>query len=216
MKPNGRRAWRKWLNRRRRNFYKMARLLPKRERTNGEPTTRQQAWIYRGPVKKRARKGLTGAGPRISTPKLFTARSLVGMTMGARKRLYQRIVDAFPTEGDAFLIDTEGKGVPIGWLLSQRLRPCPGCPKCGVLRFRRIGGFGDNTACVEHRLSTGQSRLIRSIGIPWRYSRDRRRSKSAPFHPLDRCVELVDAGQWTLDPELCDGSGVLPARKAKR
>ena len=109
MKPNGRRAWRKWLNRRRRNFYKMARLLPKRERTNGEPTTRQQAWIYRGPVKKRARKGLTGAGPRISTPKLFTARSLVGMTMGARKRLYQRIVDAFPTEGDAFLIDLKAK-----------------------------------------------------------------------------------------------------------
>ena len=63
-------------------------------------------------------------------PKPFTARSLVGMPMGARKRLYQRIVDAFPTEGDAFLIDTEGKGVPIGWLLSRRLRPCPGCWNC--------------------------------------------------------------------------------------
>ena len=23
--------------------------------------------------------------------------------------------------------------------LGKRLRPCPGCPKCGVLRFRRIG-----------------------------------------------------------------------------
>ena len=55
----------------------------------------------------------------------------------------------------------------------------------------------------------------RYTGIPWRYSRDRRRSKSAPFHPLNRCMELVDAGQWTLGPELCDGSGVLPARKEK-
>ena len=215
MKPNGRRAWRKWLNRRRRNFYKMARLLPKRERTNGEPTTRQQAWIYRGPVKKRARKGLTGAGPRISTPKLFTARSLVGMTMGARKRVLQDELSRYIGDDDFDYGDVVAHFAdPLR--IGERLRPCPGCPKCGVLRFRRIGGFGDNTACVEHRLSTGQSRLIRSIGIPWRYSRDRRRSKSAPFHPLDRCVELVDAGQWTLDPELCDGSGVLPARKAKR
>ena len=152
--------------------------------------------------------------------KPFTARSLVGMTMGARKRRWAKDYDALPQFGrfskTMSMLRAYGVYPKEGNPLAQRLRPCPGCPKCGVLRFRRIGGFGDNTACVEHRLSTGQSRLIRSIGIPWRYSRDRRRSKSAPFHPLDRCVELVDAGQWTLDPELCDGSGVLPARKAKR
>ena len=137
-------------------------------------------------------------------PKPFTARSLVGMTMGAKKRTWSVKAGYSRPEISSFRP-----------LLGQKLRPCPGCPKCGVLRFERIGGFGDNTACVEHRVSTGTSRLIRSLGIPWRYSRDRRRSKSAPFHPLNRCMELVDAGQWTLGPELCDGSGVLPARRSK-
>ena len=136
-------------------------------------------------------------------PKPFTSRSIVGMTQGSRKRAIARCeqLDLDPVHR-------------LWFRLGQRLRPCPGCPKCGVLRFERIGGFGDNTACVGQRVSTGTSRLIRSLGIPWRYSRDRRRSKSAPFHPLNRCMELVDAGQWTLGPELCDGSGVLPARRS--
>ena len=66
----------------------------------------------------------------VEAARPFTARSLVGMTMGARKRLYRYIVDAFPTEGDVFLICAEDEGVPIGWFLAQRLRPCPGCEEC--------------------------------------------------------------------------------------
>ena len=155
-------------------------------------------------ISRLAREGKRHLGSIPPTPpKPFTSRSLVGMTQGAKKRAIRRCeqVDLDPVHR-------------LWFRLGQRLRPCPGCPKCGVLRFERIGGFGDNTACVEHRVSTGTSRLIRSLGIPWRYSGDRRRSKSAPFHPLNRCMELVDAGQWTLGPELCDGSGVLPAHRS--
>ena len=141
--------------------------------------------------------------------KPFTTRSLVGMTQGARKRVYRNAVNTLEC-ADVWRGDVvDRKRLRIG----ERLRPCPGCQKCGVFRFQRVGGFGDNTTYVEHRLSSGTSRLIRSKGIPWRYSRDRRRSKSAPFHPLDKCLALVAAGQWILGPDLCDGSGVLPARK---
>ena len=199
MKPNGRRAWRRFAKQQRRK-------VNRRNRQTGTPWINDaDGAFYRHEQKHFEQRPIVPVGP-------FTARSLVGMTMGERKRVYRNAVNTLEC-ADVWRGDVvDRKRLRIG----ERLRPCPGCPKCGVLRFRRIGGFGDNTACVEHRLSTGQSRLIRSIGIPWRYSRDRRRSKSAPFHPLDRCVELVDAGQWTLDPELCDGSGVLPARKAKR
>lgn len=121
MKPNGRRAWRKWLK-------------SQRKHDKDSWAANIGACLGRAAYARRHRgtdagQGLPDVVPTVSaTP--FTARSLVGMPMGARKRLYQRIVDAFPTEGDAFLIDTEGKGVPIGWLLSRRLRPCPGCLKC--------------------------------------------------------------------------------------
>ena len=195
MKPNGRRAWRRFAKQQRRK-------VNRRNRQTGTPWINDaDGAFYRHEQKHFEQRPIVPVGP-------FTAHSLVGMTMGERKRKAWTAYQSGLSESWSFWCAKYGIG--------ERLRPCPGCPKCGVLRFRRIGGFGDNTACVEHRLSTGQSRLIRSIGIPWRYSRDRRRSKSAPFHPLDRCVELVDAGQWTLDPELCDGSGVLPARKAKR
>ena len=202
MKPNGRRAWRRFAKQQRRK-------VNRRNRQTGTPWINDaDGAFYRHEQKHFEQRPIVPVGP-------FTAHSLVGMTMGARKRVLQDELSRYIGDDDFDYGDVVAHFAdPLR--IGERLRPCPGCPKCGVLRFRRIGGFGDNTACVEHRLSTGQSRLIRSIGIPWRYSRDRRRSKSAPFHPLDRCVELVDAGQWTLDPELCDGSGVLPARKAKR
>ena len=202
MKPNGRRAWRRFAKQQRRK-------VNRRNRQTGTPWINDaDGAFYRHEQKHFEQRPIVPVGP-------FTARSLVGMTMGARKRVLQDELSRYIGDDDFDYGDVVAHFAdPLR--IGERLRPCPGCPKCGVLRFRRIGGFGDNTACVEHRLSTGQSRLIRSIGIPWRYSRDRRRSKSAPFHPLDRCVELVDAGQWTLDPELCDGSGVLPARKVKR
>ena len=238
MRPNGRRAWRAAAKKLRRKMGRRWRspdakwsdkrwseLVPNLEAHRGHITG---AWFERHGITEqglqtldashlvRVYVGLWGTvdGDYVTydaSPRPLTARSLVGMTMGARKRAHRAAMVGLDYEdGVRFTLTTSTK-----YRIGERLRPCPGCPKCGVLRFERIGGFGDNTACVEHRVSTGTSRLIRSLGIPWRYSRDRRRSKSAPFHPLNRCMELVDAGQWTLGPELCDGSGVLPARRSK-
>ena len=110
MSPNGRRAWRKWMR-----------------RVEHDPNLRPQGKS----ISRLAREGKRHLGSIPPTPaKPFTARSLVGMTMGARKRLYRYIVDALPTEGDVFLICAEDEGVPIGWFLAQRLRPCPGCEEC--------------------------------------------------------------------------------------
>ena len=93
--------------------------------------------------------------------KPFTARSLVGMTMGARKRawlsnaLYPVV---FPS---GIVTDETEMQAGYSWpeirddwpLLGERLRPCPGCPECergkcwrcdncctsGVLPARREG-----------------------------------------------------------------------------
>ena len=54
-------------------------------------------------------------------PKPFTTRSLVGMTMGSRKRAIARCeqVDLDPVHR-------------LWFRLGQRLRPCPGCFDCAV------------------------------------------------------------------------------------
>ena len=111
MSPNGRRAWRAWVRRQD--------LRRKHKQPKGSACR----------MARQARRHIPLV-PGVVPPKPLTARSLVGMTMGARKRLYRYIVDALPTEGDVFLICAEDEGVPIGWFLAQRLRPCPGCEEC--------------------------------------------------------------------------------------
>ena len=58
--------------------------------------------------------------------KPFTARSLVGMTMGARKRAYRRAVEKLEQapiwRGDVVL--------RAAFRIGQRLRPCLGCYLC--------------------------------------------------------------------------------------
>ena len=62
----------------------------------------------------------------LMPPKPFTARSLVGMSMGARKRAYRAAVaeleQAEVWRGDV----VDRKRLRIG----ERLRPCPGCLRC--------------------------------------------------------------------------------------
>jgi hypothetical protein len=96
MSPNGRRAWRKWLK-------------SQRKHDKDSWAANIGACLGRAAYARRHRgtdagQGLPDVVPTVSaTP--FTARSLVGMTQGARKRLYR-------------------------WFLAQRLRPCPGCEEC--------------------------------------------------------------------------------------
>ena len=62
-------------------------------------------------------------------PKSFTARSLVGMTMGARKRAHRAAMVGLDYEdGVRFTLTTSTK-----YRIGERLRPCPGCCACGVI-----------------------------------------------------------------------------------
>ena len=63
-------------------------------------------------------------GHRANKP--FTARSLVGMTMGARKRAYRAAV-AELEQAEVWRGDVVDRS---RLRISERLRPCPGCEEC--------------------------------------------------------------------------------------
>ena len=64
----------------------------------------------------------------VEAARPFTARSLVGMSEGAKKRLRERIFCGDQLPPFALGADSVTKGLRIG----ERLRPCPGCSVCAV------------------------------------------------------------------------------------
>ncbi len=129
----------------------------------------------------------------------MTPRSLVGMTMGARRR---RLWNEFRDEpwGDARINNFRTKAAK--YRIGQRLRPCPGCQLCGssVRRFAPTAGWKSPRKWV---LWDG-SQL-------WMIARTWKRKCAIPN--LSDYLAAVDDGTWK---ELfCDGSGVLPARAKK-
>ena len=161
----------------------------------------------------------------------MTPRSLVGMTMGARKRAWLAgRIDTIVFPDGINTDELEMKSAyswpeirrwwqPFGWqLLGQRLRPCPGCQECGVRRFTKPEGFfSDNTHYVEIR-DNAKVRLWRLKHTPilWQ-SKCGPRSVPTTFYDLEYCVGMVERFEWIelTQPNLCDGSGVLPARAKK-
>ena len=110
MSPNGRRAWRRWAKKR-------------LDIVDGFVSS---AWLDVQYWNKwrRHRKSLNPHRTiGLLPPKPFTARSLVGMTMGARKRA-ARI--------DCFGIRTKVHDFRTLLRIGERLRPCPGCFDCAV------------------------------------------------------------------------------------
>lgn len=202
----GRRAWRQWSNR---CEYKR-RCQARKHQVEYSPL---MSW------NEKRKANNEGIRPPEKLAKSLTAADLVGMTMGARKRYLaaeiQREADRIVAAGGTVkeLAESVWRRDEF-WQIYKKIRPCPGCPKCGVFRFQRVGGFGDNTACIEHRVAAGTSRMIRRAGAKWRYGQGRR-SKSAPFHPLALCQQYVAEGDWIQGPDLCDGSGVLPAKSQR-
>ena len=129
----------------------------------------------------------------------MTPRSLVGMTMGGRRR---RLWNEF--------FDEAWDGATIGnfrteaakYRLGQRLRPCPGCAKCKskVRRFAPTAGWKSPRKWVMW----DGSQL-------WMIARTWKRKCAIPN--LSDYLAAVEDGTWK---ELfCDGSGVLPARAKK-
>jgi len=148
MKPTGRRAWRKWL---------------RSQRKHDKDSWSALLGAVRGRASYARKHRGTNAGqglpeePGTDTVRSFTARSLVGMTQGARKRRARGLV------GDL------GHMLYGDYRIGQRLRPCPGCSLCkGV-----VGCY----ACYP------------------KFDQD-----------CDACVNGMSC--------LCDGSGVLPAKRS--
>lgn len=238
MSPNGRRAWRRAAKKLRRKLglrwrsqdewlygKRWSELVPDLEAHRGHIIG---AWFRRHGFTKqglpkfdfshpvRVYIGLWGGdGVEYAVkPKPFTASSLVGMTMGARKRAsyYEALRSGY--DGDIsnrklrlclrtvltpeVLSDT----VPLDYRLevrakysiSQRLRPCPGC-----------------CTCKGKPLT---SRLAKKVG----------RSVLARIPNLSKthwvCGVLIMKDGWDYgimhrEDIHCNGSGVLPARKSK-
>ena len=175
MSPNGRRAWRKWVRRQD--------LRRKHKQPKGS--------VCR--MARQARRHIPLV-PGVVLPKPLTARSLVGMSMGARKRIAWREYLAWCRKNPdrellkSATIDTwDEKGLEEGYQrglqaqrevrtkhrIGERLRPCPGCLRCRSCSGCEVLEF-EGERCA-------------------------RCGKECPSEPTQ-----------------CDGSGVLPARKAKR
>jgi len=156
----------------------------------------------------------------------MTPRSLVGMTMGARKRR-ARAVTYVALNEVTFVVTAEALAAPIHcarfharkfprheydlqmykfvrlrYRIGQRLRPCPGCAKChpATRRFAPTAGW-----------KSPRKWILWDGAKLWMIARTWRRLCTVPT--LADYTSGVDDGTWK---ELfCDGSGVLPARAKK-
>lgn len=140
MKPNGRRAWRRFAKQQRRK-------VNRRNRQTGTPWINDaDGAFYRHEQKHFEQRPIVPVGP-------FTARSLVGMSQSARKRairaLFVELVFTSqgtaiePTDkgsrwfhlwcrgsGDAASRDPEYAALRAKYRIGERLRQCPGCFHC--------------------------------------------------------------------------------------
>ena len=129
-------------------------------------------------------------------PKPFTSRSIVGMTMGARKRAarLQYMLHTYeigPIRREVLSVfapcDAASHTYKRAWRMyriGQRLRPCPGC-----------------CACWGHRISSAYGEIAECCGPQ---TSGKRKSQ----------IKAMRKWQETL-ADNCDGSGVLPARRSK-
>ena len=141
-------------------------------------------------------------------------RSLVGMTMGCRKRVvrarcweagYTLRRNRFSLTSDQLrALDVTERAecakIRETYRIGQRLRPCPGCAKCGspVRLFVPIVGW-----CRPRDWVLWDGAKLWRGGRRWR--------RACPIVNLRDYVGAAERGTWK---ELfCDGSGVLPARE---
>ena len=117
MKPNGRRAWRRFAKQQRRK-------VNRRNRQTGTPWINDaDGAFYRHEQKHFEQRPIVPVGP-------FTAHSLVGMTMGERKRKAWTAYQSGLSESWSFWCAKYGIGESLRHREGERLRPCPGCWNC--------------------------------------------------------------------------------------
>jgi hypothetical protein len=146
----------------------------------------------------------------------MTPRSLVGMTMGCRKRVvrarcweagYTLRRNRFSLTSDQLrALDVTERAecakIRETYRIGQRLRPCPGCQKCGssVRRFAPTAGW-----------KSPRKWVIWDGSQLWMIARTWKRKCAIPN--LSDYLAAVEDGTW--QELFCDGSGVLPARAKK-
>ena len=152
----------------------------------------------------------------------MTPRSLVGMTMGARKRRWARDFDAIPQSERASkavsMLAAYGVLPKQGNPLGQRLRPCPGCDKCTnsprlqvIGWVRRIGGRAKLTRIFSRWYQRAEYLLmIYRPGPTWNPAAGGGVTKAEAWANMCNC--LREHNELHV---VCDGSGVLPARAKK-
>lgn len=123
------------------------------------------------------------------------ARTLVGMTQGARKRALMGELDQIAEH----VVAANGSASDVNrllrpryefWRIGHRLRPCPGCTKC----LRCL--CGNSAAC---------------IGL---YEAWTKHQKAEPACN-DCCGHGCEDGHCDKVEDICDGSGVIPAKARK-
>lgn len=174
-------------------------------------------------------------GPVQGRGGTMTPRSLVGMTMGARKRmarewmacerLHQRMQDQrdvvdrqMGRRSHPRTVGHTPERVKQHYRIGQRLRPCPGCPSCTdsprlqVIGYvRRIGG----RVRIDRTLDVSGQSAFYVIMFSWRHEGPMQKLRG--FETKQLAWEHLQEywGYRGHLPRLCDGSGVLPARAKK-
>lgn len=186
MKANGRRAWRKWA---------------KRARWSGQynwNNLRRHPWV-----------GVPPLVPPTPARRPFSPRSLVGQTMGVRKRQARRAKEAalsllagFGKQADPIKLAMLRPLYRIG----ERLRPCNGAAGCFRCRPVEDGTCSfchcEGCECDPQRCSMP--------GCPYWVCLACVCCGSCP-----ECAGGVPEWQEEDGSEVCDGSGVLPARRPR-
>ena len=137
----------------------------------------------------------------------MTPRSLVGMTMGARKRAIRRVLRSKMPACYRLPRDF--------YRIGQKLRPCPGCPSCTdsprlqvIGYMRRIGG----RVRIDRTLDVSGRSAFYVIMFSWRHEGPMQKLRG--FETKQLAWEHLQEywGYRGHLPRLCDGSGVLPAK----
>ena len=162
----------------------------------------------------------------------MTPRSLVGMTMGCRKRVvrarcweagYTLRLNRFSLTSDQLrALDVTERAecakIRDNYRIGQRLRPCPGCPSCTdsprlqVMGWvRRIGGRAKLTRIFSRWYQRAEYLLmIYRPGPTWNPAAGGGVTKAEAWANMCNCLRDHDELNVA-----CDGSGVLPARAKK-
>ena len=172
----------------------------------------------------------------------MTPRSLVGMTMGARKRR-ARAVTYVALNEVTFVETAEALAAPthcarfharkfprheydlqmykflrLRYRIGQRLRPCPGCPSCTDSPRLQVIGYArriGGRVRIDRTLDVSGRSAFYVIMFSWRHEGPMQKLRG--FETKQLAWEHLQEywGYRGHLPRLCDGSGVLTARAKK-